>query len=112
MAVAGHRAGLRDEYVSGESLRLVQRKDSLDMIVLSGRGFERYSADALESVASDYVVKPFRPIELIARIKRFIRPHEKSHESIISIVNRKFFHEIGTVISGRRIPRPFSNANT
>ena len=38
------------------------------MIIMSGRGDDQKVAEAFELGASDYVVKPFSPTELLARI--------------------------------------------
>ena len=127
MTVAGHEATTCAQFTDGESLRTALRKDSFDLLVLdwnvrgldglellrwlrvhrrltipvimlSGRGAERDIAEALNSGASDYVVKPFKPIELMARIKRFIRPDETSQGWTETIGDWQFFHESGVVV--------------
>ena len=52
----------------------------------------------MNSGASDYVVKPFKSVELMARIKRFIRPHETSQGWLETIGDWQFFHESGIVV--------------
>ena len=47
----------------------------LPVIFISGYGREETVAQALESGASDYVVKPFSPTELVARIRAALRRH-------------------------------------
>jgi len=45
---------------------------SVPVIMLSSRSSERDVAGALGAGADDYVVKPFRPLELVARIRRLL----------------------------------------
>lgn len=44
------------------------------VLMLTARSLERDIVQALEAGASDYVVKPFQPQELLARVRRFVRP--------------------------------------
>jgi DNA-binding response OmpR family regulator len=44
------------------------------VVMLTARSLERDIVQALEAGASDYVVKPFQPQELLARVRRFVRP--------------------------------------
>ena len=96
LRVTGHEALRCTEFTNGETLRMALRQHSFDLLVLdwyvpgldglellqwlrvhrrltvpvvmlSGRGSEHDIAQALESGASDYVVKPFKPLELLAR---------------------------------------------
>jgi two-component system alkaline phosphatase synthesis response regulator PhoP len=43
------------------------------VIMLTAKSLERDIVRALEAGASDYVVKPFQPQELLARVRRFVR---------------------------------------
>ncbi|MGJ7494602.1 response regulator transcription factor [Variovorax sp. RT4R15] len=52
-------------------LRQMQQS-SVPVIMLSSRGSERDVAGALIAGADDYVAKPFRPLELVARISRLL----------------------------------------
>ncbi|HVU12996.1 MAG TPA: response regulator transcription factor [Phototrophicaceae bacterium] len=54
-------------------LRQVRASSLLPMIVLSGASHERTKVVALEEGADDYVVKPFSPEELIARVHALLR---------------------------------------
>jgi DNA-binding response OmpR family regulator len=47
---------------------------SLPVVMLTARSLERDIVQAIESGASDYIVKPFQPQELLARVRRFVRP--------------------------------------
>jgi len=68
-------------YVSGYDLIQVIRDDPLwryvPVIVLSGKVMEEDIVKALDLGANDYVTKPFRPEELLARIRRFVIDSER-----------------------------------
>lgn len=61
-------------------LRLVRRTGGLTMpvLMLSSRGREQEVSAALAEGADDYVVKPFRPHELSARVYRLLAPFRVS----------------------------------
>jgi DNA-binding response OmpR family regulator len=65
-------------YVDGyELLRLIRKSETwkdVAILVLSSKTQEDDIVRAFKSGASDYVVKPFRPRELMARIERLIQP--------------------------------------
>ena len=50
----------------------------LPIIFLSAYGRDETIARALENGAADYIVKPFSPTELVARIRATLRKHNKS----------------------------------
>lgn len=52
-----------------------QQKDEVPVIMLSSRTSEHDVAAALDTGANDYIIKPFRPLELCARIQRLLRRH-------------------------------------
>lgn len=56
-----------------ELAALVRRKYELPIIVLSARGQERDQIEALDAGANDYVTKPFREGELMARVRAALR---------------------------------------
>ena len=64
-------------YVDGfELIGQMRAKDgwtSVPIIMLTSKAQEQSIVRALEAGANDYVVKPFRPDELVARIRRLIR---------------------------------------
>ena len=43
------------------------------VLMLTARSLERDIVRALEAGANDYVVKPFQPQELLARVRRYVR---------------------------------------
>jgi DNA-binding response OmpR family regulator len=48
------------------------QKDNTPVLMLSAHGAERHVAEALDLGADDYVVKPFRLVELCARVRRLL----------------------------------------
>ncbi len=54
-------------------LRSADRESRIPVIILSELGAERHRVVGLELGADDYVVKPFSPRELLARIKAVLR---------------------------------------
>ena len=48
--------------------------EQVPVIMLTAKTQERDIVRALDAGANDYVVKPFRPDELLARLRRFQRP--------------------------------------
>ena len=49
----------------------------LPVIFISGYGRDETVAAALEAGAADYIVKPFSPTELVARVRAALRRHEE-----------------------------------
>ncbi len=66
-------------YVSGYQLLAEMRDDQnwryVPIIVLSAKVLENDIVKALDLGANDYVTKPFRPEELLARLRRVIADH-------------------------------------
>jgi two-component system alkaline phosphatase synthesis response regulator PhoP len=56
-----------------KALRLNPRTAALPIIMLTARGEESERILGLDSGADDYVVKPFRPNELMARVRALLR---------------------------------------
>ena len=68
---------LRDE--SGLALAMDIRKSSdLPIVMLTGRGDETDTIVGLEVGADDYLLKPFNPRELVARIRAVLRRYGKA----------------------------------
>ncbi|MEL7185771.1 MAG: response regulator transcription factor [Pseudomonadota bacterium] len=68
-------------YVSGYQLIEEIRDDAkwqyVPIIVLSGKVLEEDIVQALDLGANDYVTKPFRPEELLARMRRIVADSER-----------------------------------
>lgn len=68
-------------YISGYQLITNIRDDPewqhVPIIVVSGKVLEDDIVKALDLGANDYVTKPFRPEELLARMRRIVADHER-----------------------------------
>ncbi|HYQ29114.1 MAG TPA: response regulator [Polyangiaceae bacterium] len=66
----------------------VRLRSEVPIVVISARGGERDQVRALDSGANDYVTKPFREAELLARLRAALRSasaYSTSHEERIEI---------------------------
>lgn len=59
----------------------IRKRWNVPIVMLSARGEEYDKLFGFELGVDDYIVKPFSPKELLARIKAIIRRYEKSNES-------------------------------
>ncbi|MGH7500333.1 MAG: response regulator transcription factor [Longimicrobiales bacterium] len=63
-------------YIDGfELIKRIRESDPwsrVPVIMLTAKAQERDVVRALDAGASDYIVKPFKPEELIARVRRFV----------------------------------------
>ena len=83
--------------------RAVSRFDpGLGVIILSGRGTERDRVRGLEQGADDYVVKPYRYSELLARIGAVLRRKRGPAPSLILAGEISIDREQRTVSVGER----------
>lgn len=68
-------------YVSGYQLISEIRDNSfwqhVPIVVVSGKVMERDIVKALDLGATDYITKPFRPEELLARLRRVVADNER-----------------------------------
>lgn len=62
-------------------VRDLQARFSCGVIVLTGRGYLSDRVMGLELGADDYVVKPFEPRELVARVRSVLRRHDKARSA-------------------------------
>lgn len=51
----------------------IWKESSVPVLMISSKGAEEDVAEALNSGADDYIVKPFRPVELRARVLRLLK---------------------------------------
>jgi len=69
--------------MDGEDICQTIRKDSdIPIIMLTAKSDEDNRIKGLGIGADDYVVKPFSPRELVARVKALLRRHKGTKESI------------------------------
>jgi len=53
--------------------KIIRQKSSIPILLLTGRGKEEDVVAGIEAGADDYVIKPLRPRELVARIHSLLR---------------------------------------
>ncbi|MGI2335686.1 MAG: response regulator transcription factor [Dehalogenimonas sp.] len=63
-------------------LKDIRRFSHVPVIILTARGEEADIVRGLELGADEYIVKPFRQMELLARVKAIMRRHESSGEEL------------------------------
>ena len=63
-----------------EVIKVIRKESAVPVIMLTAKGDTFDKVLALELGADDYIVKPFEPKELIARIKAVIRRSENAPE--------------------------------
>ena len=66
-----------------ELMQQVPELSDLPVIFISGYGRDETVARALESGAADYIVKPFSPTELVARVRAALRRHDEPGPFVI-----------------------------
>ena len=72
-----------------EVLKDIRRFSNVPVIILTVRNTEMDEAGGLEMGADDYITKPFRPLDLVARIRAVLRRHkgfapENANDTIIA----------------------------
>jgi len=68
----------RNGYELLADLRRRPAWNQVPVIMLTSRGREEDVVQGLDTGANDYLIKPFRPPELIARIRKLLRPAPKA----------------------------------
>lgn len=63
----------------------IRQTSGVPIIMLTAKGDTQDVVKGLESGADDYVVKPFNPKELVARIRTRLRPTQETHADTITI---------------------------
>jgi two-component system OmpR family response regulator len=62
-------------------VRQINANSSAGVLILTGRSHVGDKVMGLEIGADDYMVKPFDPRELVARVKSVLRRHTESHQT-------------------------------
>ena len=65
--------------------RKIRAVSGIPIIMLTARGETEDVVNGLEAGADDYIVKPFQPNELTARVKARLRPISGSEASVITV---------------------------
>ncbi len=71
-----------------EFARIVRKDEStfnIPIIMITARSDELDILQGLEQGADDYITKPFRPKEVIARVKALLRRHHRDEDKIVEI---------------------------
>ena len=66
-----------------ELMKKIPEISDLPVIFISGYGRDETVARALEAGAADYLVKPFSPTELVARVRAALRRHEEPEPFVL-----------------------------
>lgn len=80
-------------------LRRSRETASLPILILTARAEERDRVRGLEGGADDYVVKPFSPAELVARVRALLRRSQKSGEEKLHCA------DVALDLAARRVTR-------
>ena len=83
-----------------EVLRSVRKWSSLPIVVVSARNHERDKVEALDYGADDYLVKPFSPRELVARVRALLRRVHADSEPQREVLE---FGELTIDVSGHKV---------
>ncbi len=73
--------GLAGEEVARE----IRKYSNLPILMLTARSSEREKLEGFERGADDYVVKPFSPRELVARVKAILKRQNYSSRELIEV---------------------------
>lgn len=98
---------LKDGY---EVCRSIRRSSSVPIILITARGEDYDKIMGLDIGADDYIVKPFSPNEVMARLRAVLRrinrsEEEKEQSNIIQISNLSInLEEYTFAVDGKRIP--------
>ncbi|MCU0506526.1 MAG: response regulator transcription factor [Chloroflexi bacterium] len=87
-------------------VRDLRRDSTVPIVVLTARGDEADRVAGLELGADDYVVKPFSPKEVVARIRAVLRRSEAAHRPADRIVVGDIEVDAGrhrAVVAGRAV---------
>jgi DNA-binding response OmpR family regulator len=97
---------LKDGY---EVCRSIRAHSSVPIILITARGEDYDKIMGLDIGADDYIVKPFSPSEVMARLRAVLRriskPKENQVSNVIQLGNMKISIEEYTFsVNGKRIP--------
>ncbi len=97
---------LKDGY---EVCRSIRTKSSVPIILITARGEDYDKIMGLDIGADDYIVKPFSPSEVMARLRAVLRrmttPSEGREKNVIHMNNMVInLEEYSFTVSGKRIP--------
>ena len=79
-----------------EALKMIRKNSDIPIIMLTAKGETIDKVLGLEMGADDYIVKPFEPKELMARIKAILRRADKAVEPDVALNFENLHLNIGT----------------
>jgi DNA-binding response OmpR family regulator len=79
-------------------LQEIRRKSDVPVIVVSGNAEPVERILGLEFGADDYVVKPFEPRELLARVRAVIKRSQPAGERVMTAIHGPIYHFAGYVM--------------
>ena len=83
-------------------MRRIPKLAELPVIFISGYGNDATIAEALELGAADYIVKPFSPTELVARIRAALRRRDRPSAFVLDQLRIRYDQRRVTV-AGRKV---------
>lgn len=86
-------------------LKEIRQFSHVPVIILTARGEEADIVRGLELGADEYIIKPFRQMELLARVKAILRRHETSNDELpLTVGNMSIGPSVRDLnLNGRRI---------
>ena len=85
-----------------EFCRAIHDFSDVPVIMLTAVNTEEAIVEGLEKHAEDYIVKPFNPPELVARVRRAVSyTHLRAHETVLDLVCRLLLEKKKTKTSCR-----------
>jgi len=84
-----------------------QQESWVPVLVLSSRASEHDVASAFDAGADDYVVKPFRPAELVARVRRLLTPRQPAGAALVECFGSWMFERGSSsvrIVDGATLP--------
>jgi len=86
-----------------ELMQSLPELSDLPVIFISAYGRDENVASALEAGAADYIVKPFSPTELVARVRAALRRHEEPEPFVLGEFAIDY-HRRRVTIAGSPVP--------
>lgn len=70
------RMPLRDGFEILREIRTMEDRADIPVVMLTGMEDKRYVMESIKLGIRDYILKPFDPNDLLARVQRILRPGE------------------------------------
>lgn len=73
------RMPLRDGFEILREIRKMEDRADIPVVMLTGMEDKRYVMESIKLGIRDYVLKPFDPNDLLARVRRILEPSKAEH---------------------------------